>query len=159
MNPYNQTLLADANTDNYSTIVAFEEEQDRRQQENQTKASQDGNSSLSTTDFHTADAISSAFAVGLVLLVFVTSKNTREALMRLTATLAVLPMMAMAYYFLYILPRNMETDPVASMVGTDKLDYIIHDPTFLIIVGAQIVTFIIGGILAYFFDKHYPVEK
>ena len=79
--------------------------------------------------------------------------------MRLTATLAVLPMMAMAYYFLYILPRNMETDPVASMVGTDKLDYIIHDPTFLIIVGAQIVTFIIGGILAYFFDKHYPVEK
>lgn len=156
---YNQTLLADANTDSYSTIVAFEEEQDRRRQENQAKIPQDGGSSLSTTDFHAADAISSGFAVGLVVLVFFTSKNTREALMRLTATLMMLPMMAMAYYFLYILPRNMETDPVASMVGADKLDYIIHDPTFLIIVGAQIVTFIIGGILAYFFDKHYPVEK
>lgn len=159
MNPYNQTLLADANTDSYSTIVAFEEEQNRRQQENQAKTLQDSSPSLDTTDFHTADAISSAFVIGLVVLLFVTSKNTREALMRLTATLMVLPMIAMAYYFLYILPRNMETDPMAAVVGTDKLDFIIHDPTFLIIGGAQIVTFIIGGILAYFFDKHYPVEK
>lgn len=155
---YDQTLLADASTDNYSTIVAFEEEQDRRQQENQAKALQDGSPSLDA-NFDTAGAASSAFVIGLVVLVFLTSKNTRDALMRLTATLMVLPMMAMAYYFLYLLPKNMETDPIASMVGTDKLDFIIHDPTFLIIVGAQIATFAIGGPLAYFFDKHYPVEK
>lgn len=158
MNLYNQIPLADASTDNYSTIVAFEEEQDRRQQENQAKALQDGGPSLDT-NFDTAGAASSAFVIGLVVLVFLTSKNTREALMRLTATLMVLPMMAMAYYFLYLLPKNMETDPIATMVGADKLDFIIHDPTFLVIGGAQIATFAIGGLLAYFFDKHYPVEK
>ena len=41
MNLYNQTLLADADTDSYSTIVAFEEEQNHRQQENHTKTLQD----------------------------------------------------------------------------------------------------------------------
>lgn len=158
MNLYNQTLLADADTDSYSTIVAFEEEQNHRQQENHTKTLQDGSPSLDT-NFDTAGVISSAFVIALVVLAFVSSRNTREALMRIMVVFMVLPMMGMGYYLIYILPNHVESSFMGDIFGADKLDFIIRDPTFLFICGAQIVTLIVGGVLAHTLDRLYPPEK
>lgn len=158
MNLYNQTLLADADTDSYSTIVAFEEEQNHRQQENHTKTLQDGSPSLDT-NFDTAGVISSAFVIALVVLAFVSSRNTREALMRIMVVFMVLPMMGMGYYLIYISPNHVESSFMGDIFGADKLDFIIHDPTFLFICGAQIVTLIVGGVLAHTLDRLYPPEK
>lgn len=158
MNLYNQTFLADATTDNYSTIVAFEEEQDRRQQENQAKTLQDGSPSLDT-NFDTAGVISSAFVIALVVLAFVSSRNTREALMRIMAVFMVLPMIGMGYYLIYILPNHVESSFMGDIFGADKLDFIIHDPAFLFICGAQIITLIVGGVLTHTLDRLYPPEK
>lgn len=158
MHSYNQIFLTDANTDSYSTIVAFEEEQDRRQQESQAKTLQDGSPSLDT-NFDTAGVISSAFVIALVVLAFVSSRNTREALMRIMVVFMVLPMMGMGYYLIYILPNHVESSFMGDIFGADKLDFIIHDPTFLFICGAQIVTLIVGGVLAHTLDRLYPPEK
>lgn len=81
------------------------------------------------------------------------------ALMRIMVVFMVLPMMGMGYYLIYILPNHVESSFMGDIFGADKLDFIIHDPTFLFICGAQIVTLIVGGVLAHTLDRLYPPEK
>lgn len=81
MSLYDQRLLADANTDNYSTIVAFEEQE----QHQQARTLQD---SGYLSDHNSSDANvmigggGSILAIGVVVLAFLSARNKRDALIR-----------------------------------------------------------------------------
>lgn len=89
MSLYDQRLLADANTDNYSTIVAFEEQE----QHQQARTLQDSGY-LSDHNASDANVIvgggGSILAIGVVVLAFLSARNKRNsfAIPTLTTTLA-----------------------------------------------------------------------
>lgn len=156
MSLYDQRPLADANTDNYSTIVAFEE------QENQAKTLQ-GNDYLSNYNVTDSSVIigggGSILAIGVVVLAFLSARSKRDALIRVITVLMTFPIIAIGYYLIAILPNNMKVDTVGAMLATDNvLDFIIHDPTFIAIGVVSIIIFVASGVLGYFISRLYPSE-
>lgn len=156
MSLYDQTLLADTTTDNYSTIAAFEE------QENQTKTLQ-GNDYLSNYNVTDANVIvgggGSILAIGVVVLAFLSARNKRNALMRVITVLMTFPVIAMGYYFIAVLPENVKADTVGAMLATKNVvDFVIHDPTFIAIGVVSIIIFVASGVLGYFISRLYPDE-
>lgn len=156
MSLYDQTLLADTTTDNYSTIAAFEE------QENQAKTLQ-GNDYLSNYNVTDSSVIigggGSILAIGVVVLAFLSARNKRDALIRVITVLMTFPVIAIGYYLIAILPNNMKVDTVGAMLATDNvLDFIIHDPTFIAIGVVSIIIFVASGVLGYFISRLYPSE-
>lgn len=156
MSLYDQTLLADTTTDNYSTIAAFEE------QENQAKTLQ-GNDYLSNYNVTDANVMvgggGSILAIGVVVLAFLSARSKRDALIRVITALMTFPVIAIGYYLIAILPNNMKVDTVGAMLATDNvLDFIIHDPTFIAIGVVSIIIFVASGVLGYFISRLYPSE-
>lgn len=156
MSLYDQTLLADTTTDNYSTIAAFEE------QENQAKTLQ-GNDYLSNYNVTDSSVIigggGSILAIGVVVLAFLSARSKRDALIRVITVLMTFPVIAMGYYFIAVLPENMKADTVGAMLATKNVvDFVIHDPTFIAIGVVSIIIFVASGILGYFISRLYPDE-
>lgn len=156
MSLYDQTLLADTTTDNYSTIAAFEE------QENQAKTLQ-GNDYLSNYNVTDSSVIigggGSILAIGIVVLAFLSARNKRDALIRVITILMTFPVIAMGYYFIAVLPENMKADTVGAMLATKNVvDFVIHDPTFIAIGVVSIIIFVASGVLGYFISRLYPSE-
>ena len=156
MSLYDQTLLADTTTDNYSTIAAFEE------QENQAKTLQ-GNDYLSNYNVTDSSVIigggGSILAIGVVVLAFLSARSKRDALIRVITALMTFPVIAIGYYLIAILPNNMKVDTVGAMLATDNvLDFIIHDPTFIAIGVVSIIIFVASGVLGYSVSRLYPDE-
>jgi hypothetical protein len=156
MSLYDQTLLADTTTDNYSTIAAFEE------QENQTKTLQ-GNDYLSNYNVTDSSVIigggGSILAIGVVVLAFLSARSKRDALIRVITVLMTFPVIAMGYYFIAVLPENMKADTVGAMLATKNVvDFVIHDPTFIAIGVVSIIIFVASGVLGYFISRLYPDE-
>jgi len=156
MSLYAQTPLADTTTDNYSTIAAFEE------QENQAKTLQ-GNDYLSNYNVTDSSVIigggGSILAIGIVVLAFLSARNKRDALIRVITVLMTFPVIAMGYYFIAALPENMKADTVGAMLATKNVvDFVIHDPTFIAIGVVSIIIFVASGVLGYFISKLYPNE-
>lgn len=158
MSLYDQRLLADANTDNYSTIVAFEEQE----QHQQARTLQD---SGYLSDHNASDANvmvgggGSILAIGVVVLAFLSARNKRDALIRVITILMTFPVIAMGYYFIAVLPENMKVDTVGAMLATGNvLDFIIHDPTFIAIGVVSIIIFVASGVLGYSVSRLYPDE-
>lgn len=156
MSLYDQTLLADTTTDNYSTIAAFEE------QENQAKTLQ-GNDYLSNYNVTDSSVIigggGSILAIGVVVLAFLSARSKRDALIRVITVLMTFPVIAIGYYLIAILPNNMKVDTVGAMLATDNvLDFIIHDPTFIAIGVVSIIIFVASGVLGYSVSRLYPDE-
>ena len=156
MSLYDQTLLADTTTDNYSTIAAFEE------QENQAKTLQ-GNDYLSNYNVTDANVMvgggGSILTIGVVVLAFLSARSKRDALIRVITVLMTFPVIAIGYYLIAILPNNMKVDTVGAMLATDNvLDFIIHDPTFIAIGVVSIIIFVASGVLGYFISRLYPSE-
>ena len=118
MSLYDQTLLADTTTDNYSNIAAFEE------QENQTKTLQ-GNDYLSNYNVTDSSVIigggGSILAIGVVVLAFLSARSKRDALIRVITVLMTFPVIAMGYYFIAVLPENMKADTVGAMLATKNV--------------------------------------
>lgn len=158
MSLYDQRLLADANTDNYSTIVAFE----KQEQHQQARTLQD---SGYLSDRNSSDANvmigggGSILAIGVVVLAFLSARNKRDALIRVITVLMTFPVIAIGYYLIAILPNNMKVDTVGAMLATDNvLDFIVHDPTFIAISVVSIIIFVASGVLGYSVSKLYPDE-
>lgn len=156
MSLYDQTLLADTTTDNYSTIAAFEE------QENQAKTLQ-GNDYLSNYNVTDSSVIigggGSILAIGVVVLAFLSARSKRDALIRVITVLMTFPVIAMGYYFIAVLPENMKADTVDAMLATKNVvDFVIHDPTFIAIGVVSIIIFVASGVLGYFISRLYPDE-
>lgn len=156
MSLYDQTLLADTTTDNYSTIAAFEE------QENQTKTLQ-SNDYLSNYNVTDSSVIigggGSILAIGVVVLAFLSARSKRDALIRVITVLMTFPVIAMGYYFIAVLPENMKADTVGAMLATKNVvDFVIHDPTFIAIGVVSIIIFVASGVLGYFISRLYPDE-
>lgn len=156
MSLYDQTLLADTTTDNYSTIAAFEE------QENQAKTLQ-GNDYLSNHNVTDSSVIigggGSILAIGIVVLAFLSARNKRDALIRVITVLMTFPVIAMGYYFIAVLPENMKADTIGAMLATKNVvDFVIHDPTFIAIGVVSIIIFVASGVLGYFISRLYPSE-
>lgn len=155
MSLYDQTLLADTTTDNYSTIAAFEE------QENQAKTLQ-GNDYLSNYNVTDSSVIiggGSILAIGVVVLAFLSARSKRDALIRVITVLMTFPVIAMGYYFIAVLPENMKADTVGAMLATKNVvDFVIHDPTFIAIGVVSIIIFVASGVLGYFISRLYPDE-
>lgn len=156
MSLYDQTLLADTTTDNYSTIAASEE------QENQTKTLQ-GNDYLSNYNVTDSSVIigggGSILAIGVVVLAFLSARSKRDALIRVITVLMTFPVIAMGYYFIAVLPENMKADTVGAMLATKNVvDFVIHDPTFIAIGVVSIIIFVASGVLGYFISRLYPDE-
>lgn len=156
MSLYDQTLLADTTTDNYSTIAAFEE------QENQAKTLQ-GNDYLSNYNVTDSSVIigggGSILAIGVVVLAFLSARSKRDALIRVITVLMTFPVIAMGYYFIAVLPENMKADTVGAMLATKNVvDFVIHDPTFIAIGVVSIIIFAASGVLGYFINRLYPSE-
>lgn len=158
MSLYDQTLLADTTTDNYSTIAAFEEQE----QHQQTRTLQDSGY-LSNHNVTDSSVIigggGSILAIGIVVLAFLSARNKRNALIRVITALMTFPVIAIGYYLTAILPNNMKVDTVGAMLATDNvLDFIIHDPTFIAIGVVSIIIFVASGVLGYFISRLYPDE-
>ena len=156
MSLYDQTLLADTTTDNYSTIAAFGE------QENQAKTLQ-GNDYLSNYNVTDSSVIigggGSILAIGVVVLAFLSARSKRDALIRVITVLMTFPVIAMGYYFIAVLPENMKADTVDAMLATKNVvDFVIHDPTFIAIGVVSIIIFVASGVLGYFISRLYPDE-
>ena len=158
MSLYDQRLLADANTDNYSTIVAFEEQE----QHQQARTLQD---SGYLSDHNSSDANvmigggGSILAIGVVVLAFLSAKNKRDALVRVITVLMTFPVIAIGYYLIAILPNNMKVDTVGAMLATKNVvDFAIHDPTFIAIGVVSIIIFVASGVLGYSVSRLYPDE-
>ena len=156
MSLYDQTLLADTTTDNYSTIAAFEE------QENQAKTLQ-GNDYLSNYNVTDSSVIigggGSILAIGVVVLAFLSARSKRDALIRVITVLMTFLVIAMGYYFIAVLPENMKADTVGAMLATKNVvDFVIHDPTFIAIGVVSIIIFVASGVLGYFISRLYPDE-
>lgn len=156
MSLYDQALLADTTTDNYSTIAAFEE------QENQAKTLQ-GNDYLSNYNVTDSSVIigggGSILAIGVVVLAFLSARSKRDALIRVITVLMTFPVIAMGYYFIAVLPENMKADTVGAMLATKNVvDFVIHDPTFIAIGVVSIIIFVASGVLGYFISRLYPDE-
>lgn len=156
MSLYDQTPLADTTTDNYSTIAAFEE------QENQAKTLQ-GNDYLSNHNVTDSSVIigggGSILAIGIVVLAFLSARNKRDALIRVITVLMTFPVIAMGYYFIAVLPENMKADTIGAMLATKNVvDFVIHDPTFIAIGVVSIIIFVASGVLGYFISRLYPSE-
>lgn len=156
MSLYDQTLLADTTTDNYSTIAAFEE------QKNQAKTLQ-GNDYLSNYNVTDSSVIigggGSILAIGVVVLAFLSARSKRDALIRVITVLMTFPVIAMGYYFIAVLPENMKADTVGAMLATKNVvDFVIHDPTFIAIGVVSIIIFVASGVLGYFISRLYPDE-
>lgn len=156
MSLYDQTLLADTTTDNYSTIAAFEE------QENQAKTLQ-GDDYLSNYNVTDSSVIigggGSILAIGVVVLAFLSARSKRDALIRVITVLMTFPVIAMGYYFIAVLPENMKADTVGAMLATKNVvDFVIHDPTFIAIGVVSIIIFVASGVLGYFISRLYPDE-
>ena len=156
MSLYDQTLLADTTTDNYSTIAAFEE------QKNQAKTLQ-GNDYLSNYNVTDSSVIigggGSILAIGVVVLAFLSTRSKRDALIRVITVLMTFPVIAMGYYFIAVLPENMKADTVGAMLATKNVvDFVIHDPTFIAIGVVSIIIFVASGVLGYFISRLYPDE-
>ena len=156
MSLYDQTLLADTTTDNYSTIAAFEE------QENQAKTLQ-GNDYLSNHNVTDSSVIigggGSILAIGIVVLAFLSARNKRDALIRVITVLMTFPVIAMGYYFIAVLPENMKADTIGAMLATKNVvDFVIHDPTFIAIGVVSIIIFVASGVLGYSVSRLYPDE-
>lgn len=156
MSLYDQTLLADTTTDNYSTIAAFEE------QESQAKTLQ-GNDYLSNYNVTDSSVIigggGSILAIGVVVLAFLSARSKRDALIRVITVLMTFPVIAMGYYFIAVLPENMKADTVGAMLATKNVvDFVIHDPTFIAIGVVSIIIFVASGVLGYFISRLYPDE-
>lgn len=158
MSLYDQRLLADANTDNYSTIVAFEEQE----QHQQARTLQD---SGYLSDHNSSDANvmigggGSILAIGVVVLAFLSAKNKRDALVRVITVLMTFPVISIGYYLIAILPNNMKVDTVGAMLATKNVvDFVIHDPTFIAIGVVSIIIFVASGVLGYFISRLYPSE-
>lgn len=156
MSLYDQILLTDANTDNYSTIAAFEEQE----QHQQAKTLQDNGYSPDYNPSDTNVMIGSGgsiLAISVVVLAFLSAKNKRDALIRVITVLMTFPVIAIGYYLIAILPNNMKVDTVGAMLVTDNvLDFIIHDPTFIAIGVMSIIIFVASGVLGYSVSKLYP---
>lgn len=157
MSLYDQTLLADTTTDNYSTIAAFEE------QENQAKTLQ-GNDYLSNYNVTDSSVIigggGSILAIGVVVLAFLSARSKRDALIRVITVLMTFPVIAMGYYFIAVLPENMKADTVGAMLATKNVvDFVIHDPAFIAIGVVSIIIFVASGVLGYFISRLYPDEE
>lgn len=156
MSLYDQTLLANTTTDNYSTIAAFEE------QENQAKTLQ-GNDYLSNHNVTDSSVIigggGSILAIGIVVLAFLSARNKRDALIRVITVLMTFPVIAMGYYFIAVLPENIKADTIGAMLATKNVvDFVIHDPTFIAIGVVSIIIFVASGVLGYFISRLYPSE-
>lgn len=156
MSLYDQTLLVDTTTDNYSTIAAFEE------QENQAKTLQ-GNDYLSNYNVTDSSVIigggGSILAIGVVVLAFLSARSKRDALIRVITVLMTFPVIAMGYYFIAVLPENMKADTIGAMLATKNVvDFVIHDPTFIAIGVVSIIIFVASGVLGYFISRLYPDE-
>lgn len=158
MSLYDQRLLADANTDNYSTIVAFEEQE----QHQQARTLQDS-SYLSDHNSPNANVMvgggGSILAIGIVVLAFLSTRSKRDALIRVITVLMTFPVIAIGYYLIAILPNNMKVDTVGAMLATKNVvDFVIHDPTFIAISVVSIIIFVASGVLGYFINRLYPSE-
>lgn len=158
MSLYDQRLLADANTDNYSTIVAFEEQE----QHQQARTLQDSGY-LSEHNSPDANVMvgggGSILTIGVVVLAFLSAKNKRDALVRVITVLMTFPVIAIGYYLIAILPNNMKVDTVGAMLATKNVvDFVIHDPTFIAIGVVSIIIFVASGVLGYFISRLYPSE-
>lgn len=156
MSLYDQIPLADTTIDSYSTIVAFEEQE----QHQQAKTLQD---SGYLSDHNSSDANvmvgggGSILAIGVVVLAFLSARSKKDALIRVITVLMTFPVIAIGYYLIAVLPKNIKTDTVGAMLATENVvDFVIHDPTFIAIGVVSIIIFVASGVLGYSVSKLYP---